>query len=508
MPGTKTDYLNSEAIASRDTAFGEIGKFLSWLPNPDIVLQKSGNSIEVFDELLTDPFVKGCFSSRKAGVLKLEWDLENDNVDEKQQEFFKQILNNLDVYRLIAEMLNAPAYGYQIFELMWDNINGSLIPIDIVQKPARWFNFAYNNDLQFKSANNPMGEPVPVNKFLAVVNEGSYDNPYGSAILSQCFWSAVFKKGGLKFWTKFTEKYGTPWAVGKVPQSFTPAEVDKFLESLTNMVQDGVIVIPDKTDVKLEYPSSTSVDIYERLLLYCKDDISMAFLGHTKAGQSTPGQLGNNHVADDVRSDIVMADKRLIESAINKLIKIIFSVNFSSGQPPKFIMYEESDIDVNLANRDKILWDMGVRFSPDYIKKRHFIEEGDFTIADNPAPNEPPITNIIPTDQPAPTDTITPSDTSADTKFAAEPVVPSGQLIIDKKLEEITSSSKALIGNLTKQVKDYINGKSEFSEAIDGLSKLYPKMNSDELYDQLVKLQFAAELVGRFEVKSELGRKI
>jgi hypothetical protein len=38
-----------------------------------------------------------------------------------------------------------------------------------------------------------------------------------------CYWPLVFKKGGLKFWLAFTEKFGSAFSVGKLPRSATDA---------------------------------------------------------------------------------------------------------------------------------------------------------------------------------------------------------------------------------------------------------------------------------------------
>lgn len=503
MAKSQTDVLNNEAFATRETAFGETAMFLSWLPNPDIILRKAGKQIEVFDELITDPFIKGCLTSRKAGVLKLEWDIDMGKARSTQAEMFKSIFNNMKLYDIINKMLNASALGYQIFEIMWQDVNRMTLPVDLVQKPAQWFLFGMKNELLFRSNNSPFGEPVPPNKFLVVANNQSYNNPYGEAILSSCFWPATFKKGGLKFWMKFTEKFGIPWVVGKVPPNFTEAQSATLLTELSNMVQDGVIITPETVQVDMQFPGTGSIDVFERLIGFCKDEISMAFLGHTKAGQSVPGQLGNGKESGEVREDIIMGDKRLVEDTLNDLIKMVYSLNFPAGEAPKFIMFEESDVDTNLANRDKVLWDMGVRWSPNYIKKRHYLDEGDFTIENTPTPTTSAAIPVAPkATTPLPL-TDTPTDTGIQS-FAQDEVTP-GQQLIDNIQSDILRKSKELIGNLTKPVKDYINGKNDFASAIDGLAKIYPKLNTDELYNELVKMQFAAELVGRFEVKSEKG---
>lgn len=33
-----------------------------------------------------------------------------------------------------------------------------------------------------------------------------------------CFWPVAFKKGGMKFWLRFAEKFGSPWVIGKHPR--------------------------------------------------------------------------------------------------------------------------------------------------------------------------------------------------------------------------------------------------------------------------------------------------
>ena len=126
-------------------------------------------------------------------------------------------------------MLDAVLYGYQPMEVMWGKVGGYLVPVDIVGKPADWF--VYDDEPTScacapSKATACKGEELPARKFLVPRQDASYDNPYGFADLSMVFWPTTFKKGGLKFWVQFTEKYGAPWIIGKHPRSATPAETD------------------------------------------------------------------------------------------------------------------------------------------------------------------------------------------------------------------------------------------------------------------------------------------
>jgi phage gp29-like protein len=191
----------------------------------------------------------------------------------------------------------------------------------------------------------------------------------------------------------------------------------------------------------------------------------------------------------------------MCENAMNDLIDVIFKLNFDNGQPPKFILFEESDVDKDLAERDVMLTNMGVKLSREYYKRKYFLEDNDIEETQEPVLNPAPAP--APTPQSIKLPVINPSENSDDDDGQQFAAIPDGQIIVDAALERTLKSSRELIGNLNKKVKDYINKKTDFTEAIDGLADMYPELNTDELYNKLVSIQFAADLVGRFEVRAD-----
>jgi phage gp29-like protein len=121
------------------------------------------------------------------------------------------LTNQLNMDRLFNEMLDGVLFGWQPLEMMYGWANSALIPLEVIGKPGEWFIFDQDAQLRFRGRENPLkGEELPPRKFLLARQEASYMNPYGFADLSMCFWPTVFKRGGLKFWVTFVEKYGTP----------------------------------------------------------------------------------------------------------------------------------------------------------------------------------------------------------------------------------------------------------------------------------------------------------
>ena len=377
----------SDEIATRKRSinFYSLG---SYLPDPDIVLRKQGKDVKIYRELFCDPHVFACIQSRKAGVLSLEWEINRGLDKTKDAELVEDLLKKLDIHKLINDILDATLFGFQPIEIIWKKIGNYVLPIELKAKPSEWFCFDEENLLKFRTKEHYWGEELPPKKFLCPQNNPSYDNPYGERVLSRVFWPVTFKKGGLKFWVVFTEKYGIPHLIGKHPRGATKEETDNLADLLEEMIQDAIAVIPDDSSVEIqEANKSSSAEIFEKLIDKMNSEISKAILGQTlttEIGASGSYAASNTHMA--VRQDIIDADKKLVEKTINQLIQWIYEINFANAEVPVFELYEPEDVDLTLAQRDKILYDTGVKFTKEYFIKTYGLEEEDFDIREDIIP--------------------------------------------------------------------------------------------------------------------------
>lgn len=381
----------TEEIATRKRALN-FYSLANILPDPDIVLRKQGKDMRIYKELLCDPHVFACVQSRKAGVLSLDWDINRGiDKDENTENIFK-LLKFLDIHKLINDILDSTLYGFQPLEIIWQkNKSGYILPTKIIAKPPEWFCFDDDNNLKFRTKENYYGELLPNKKFLLAQNNPSYNNPYGERTLSRVFWNVTFKKGGMKFWVVFTEKYGMPHLIGKHPRGATKEETNTLADMLEEMVQDAIAVIPDDSSVEIQEASkSSSAEIYEKLIDKMNAEISKAILGQTlttEIGSTGSYAAANTHMA--VRQDIIDSDKKLVESVINQLIAWIYEINFSNAEIPIFEMFAPEDVDLTLAQRDKILSETGVKFTKEYFIKNYGLEDDDFEIREDILPINP-----------------------------------------------------------------------------------------------------------------------
>lgn len=470
----------TEEIATRKGAidFYSLGMYL---PNPDPVLKKQGKDITVYNELLVDAHLGGCVTSRKSGVLSLEWSIDRGKAKSRQAKLIEDVFKNLDIEQIISEILNAPLFGYQVMEVIWENVGNYILPKAIVGKPQEWFVFGEDNELRLRTKANYNGEPVAEKKFLVVQHEATYKNPYGFPILSRCFWPITFKRGGIKFWVIFSEKYGMPFLVGKHPRGTAQSETDKLADMLEAMVQDAIAVIPDDSSVEIIESANkgASADIYAKLLEFCKSEVSIAILGQNLTTEIKGGSYAAAQSHMQVRKDIINADKKLVEKTFNKLIKWIAELNFNSSDLPVFSMWEEEDVDKDLAERDEKLTasleKSGLRLSKRYYQKSYGLEDEDIEasnqqsaasqqqfaerVSDNPFPDQQALDNAI--------DSISPEQLQAQMEGVLKPII------------------------------DLIQEGNNYDEVMEKLIETYPDMDTKAIEKMLARAIFVSELWGR-----------
>ena len=370
--------LTGQAIATRARSL-EGWTMADWLPNPDPVLKALGRDIVVYRELRSDAHVGGCIRRRKAAVLGLEPELDRAGAPARVAKAIEGLLADLPLPAILGELLDAALYGYQPAEITWGRVGALLVPTEIVAKPPEWFCFDAENRLRFRSRDGGLaGQLLPERKFLVARQEPSYANPYGQPDMAMVFWPTAFKKGGLKFWVSFTERYGSPFLIGKQPRSVSAAETEALADRLEAMIQDAVAVIPDDASVEIVEASGKtgSAEVYRELLTFCRSEVSIALLGQnqtTEADATRASATAGLEVARNIRD----GDATMVASVMQQLIDWVVELNWPGSARPRWGLREQEEIDEARPRRDEILVRAGVRFSRAYWMASYGLTEHD-----------------------------------------------------------------------------------------------------------------------------------
>jgi len=494
-------YISNE-IATRDRV--DFTSLLGYLPDPDEILLNTGNTFDVYRKLMVDSQIRACSNSRKAGTKSLLWDI--DKGKENKSKYTKIIKDfyerDLDIDSMNDAILNAPLFGFQPIEIIWGRIGEYILPIELKPKNPEWFMFGPKGELKLLTPGNFLtGEDLPQRKFLTpTYNDinNNYYNPYGDRLLSSCFWPATFKKSGYKWWVTFTEKYGMPYIIGKLPAG-QDQERQGMLDNLKAMAMDAVAVISDDASVEVTgiTGSSNNAELYRTLIESCDAAIAKTLLGQTLTTEGSDKGVGSQalgRVHSGIRDDIILSDKKLVENTHNKLIRWIAEINFGIDTDlPKFEMFEEEDVDLDLAQRDKILKDTGVKFTKSYIMRTYGFEEDDIEEVesvpeskDGFKPEEPNSEDKLKEDK--------------ESEFAEKGEYYTDQII--KQFSDIQLQSQ--IKEALSPVFKLINSANEYNEVLKALDGLNPTMSTVDIEKHLTKVLFIAELLGSKDARDEV----
>lgn len=479
-------------IATRASA-GAMSLGLGLLPDPDPVLRKRGDGAGVLEELTADDMVCTAIQTRKLQTLRRQ-DYEfapgaapGQEPDRAAQALCDALvadLENLDLYTLMAEILDAPYHGFSPIELSWAAEAGRLRLVNAQAKPRAWFGFDDENRFVFRPATGENQVPPP-GKFLLARHFPSYDNPYGLRLLSRCLWPVAFKKGGVQFWMNFAEKFGTPWVVGKTGQGGNEGERQRTLNALLSMVQSAVAVVSGGTEVEIVEPAGKSGDLHRGLVSHWDQAISRILMGQTltasEGAEHGTQALGQTHYA--VLEAYAEADARLLVSTMNELAWTYGQVNAPGVLAPVFGFVEPEDHAAR-ADLDTRLKGLGVRFKAVRMTRTYGLAEDEFTMEGD-----------------------SPADGQGAADFAA--AGGSGFTPEQQALEDLAARVMAEAGGVARDQAARIADIIRRAESMEDLAMLLAEdlavPAGDKFQDLLERAVLAADLWGRFAVRQGGG---
>jgi len=534
-------------IATRSFAIGGYTGFFNYLPDPDPILRKLGQDQTVYKDLLSDDQAGPLYSRRKNLTKSLDWFVEQNDAGDAEVELCETVLTTLEgngckVKDIISQTLNPVGFGYSVFEINFHYFNsGKLLPVAAWEKPREWFLFDNENQLRFRTKDNYEGivikgkdaDPKIAVKFILLQNDPTYENPYGDKALSRCFWPVTFKRGGMKFFSVFIEKYGMPYLFGKLPRGAKEAEHEDLLSKLNNMVQDAVGTGPDDSSLQLiETAGTKSADLYDKYLQRCDNSISKAILGNAlstdiqKSGARAASETG----ATTIEGDIEETDRDFPVTFFNELFKRVIDLNLGTGKYPTFGVKEIDDAKTEFATTDKTISEafnasgQKIKWTKSFLINRYNYDEEEFEIEEassqepgvgGPFPNQQidPITGLPIAKSPDQPITDPELSALADRSLSEgwfkklwnklfnrnielqdpPPLTLADQLadVLPEKLLQF--QAEGVLQPIIELAKNSTN-RDEF---INSLADQFPKMETQEIQDLATKVLFIAGIEGR-----------
>lgn len=429
---------------------------LGRLPNPDEVLRKAGLDQEVYSQIMTDSHVWSKIMDRRSAVSQVTWQIAPVKGGERALALCQQAVASMsgnEDYPLansIVQIQDAVFRGWRALEVVWQNTADGWLPIYLRDIPNRRMIHDGNSWRLLTTENATDGVEFPPYKILMARHASSYDNPYGEAILSRCYWPYIFKHNGLKWWVTLAERYGLPWVIGRLGGEANEAARQELAAKLASLALDAVAVVPQGAEVQIETMQGVSPDVHDRLVRYCNAEISKVIVGQTLTTElDGEGSRAAAQVHSEIRDEIVAGDKRLIGSAMHRLFRWICEVN---------------GVDPALAPK----WE---ELKPE----------------DTPKSNKPVTQRNSQSFA---------SQSQIENQKSKIEYTPEQQAIEDLHQTALQASENAM-NRLLTPVVDMIQDAKSIEEIRDSLFAKYPGMDANELSDILSRAMFLSEIWGR-----------
>lgn len=393
--------LTTELATRRNAGLylGDVGGWLTQLPDPDPVLRKRAEDAEILQELVADDQVTTAMLARKYRVQNCPHYCfrpgapDGKDADAKARLVYERLVADLErtnLRTIISSILDAPFYGMTPLELCWELDGGWWHLRDVVARPYHWFAFDQQNRPLFRGAyGQSCADPVLLSelKFVIAVHQPTYDNPYGLRLLSRCLWPVAFKRGGLQFYAKFVERHGMPWIIGNAPPQAKAGEKREIVADLARMVQDCVAVIPAGADVKFLTAGTTQNQLHEQFLARQDRAISKVLMGQTLTIETDgKNSLAATEAHKGVADDIAEADKAMVADVFNEICWVYARQNVGPDVLAPLFSYEEPQNLLSKAELDLKLKSMGAKWLRPHLEGDYGLKPDEFELEGEGAP--------------------------------------------------------------------------------------------------------------------------
>ncbi|KJR41903.1 protein of unknown function DUF935 [Candidatus Magnetoovum chiemensis] len=454
---------------------------------------------ELFDELEEkDGHLGSALQTRKLAAAGLVWEIlpaSASREDKKIASAAQEMLNYIeDIDLSMLDILDAVGKGFSVQEIMWEISEGQVWIKRLKDIRQKQFTFMSKDAVSetpklITKESRVYGEELIPTKFVVYRHKARSGAVCRGGLIRPCTYLYLFKNYSIKDWVIFNELYAVPMRIGKYRAGTNKEEVEVLKQAVFNLSVDAAAVISDNTVIELlEAQARGETSAFRDLIEFCDKSMSKVVLGHTGSSESTPGKLGSEDQAKEVRQDLLELDARSLMRVIKFQILqpwVIFNYGADKGIP-KFILHYEAAEDLEKTSR---IYKTLVEAGFDGIPKKHVHEqfgipeaqEGEETLkaarsTPSPAAGDSPLAN---------------SAIIANKSIAEHPV----DLIVTR-LENDNAVSTFL-----SPVVKLIESASSLEELQEKIISAYKDLDAAALGNIIQKALAAAEIYGRSEVE-------
>lgn len=256
---------------------------------------------DCFDDLIeVDGHLRGLINGRIDAVAGCDWVIAPGR-DDAQSRLAAAVLddhlrNRVPFREFIEHHLMAPHYGFAATNIVWDYVDGYVLPVEFLNAPHRRFaspteDRAHEIWMIAGETRNELLELVPGEW---AVSRYRSRNPWAGGLMRTGAWWAMIKRWSIRDWQVFAEMFGLPLIIGFYDESAGPGSKQALEDTLKQIGEDGFAVLSDLVEVVIKEAarSGDSSTVYPRIAALAEAQMSKLFAGSTTASD-TGGDVGS-----------------------------------------------------------------------------------------------------------------------------------------------------------------------------------------------------------------------
>lgn len=354
---------------------------LSYIYEPSKLIQKLGG-VQNFDKLKKDTDIYAALDKRLAALLDTK--LKFQDGDPELIKFFEEQITPHE-RQLKQDFFDTQFNGYGVEQIIYAKDRSG--NIDGFQKEEFW-RFEPLPDLIHirlieTSHSEFRNKIMPWGKWVLTTNNGTHYKPTGEPLAEKLIQPWIFKCNGWDLWMDFAKRFANGFMHARIDDEDKKDEVRKSLEKAG---KSAILVTDKESEITLVQASRDS-SLYTLINDRTVASINKAITGETLTStMEDRGGSGSASVHNDVRLEKTMADIALVESAINQIIEQVCAVRGIEGKKlPKAKLIFDPSLNLDLANRDSALKNVGVKFNKKYFVNNYGLNDDEFEIVEEPA---------------------------------------------------------------------------------------------------------------------------
>jgi phage gp29-like protein len=327
-------------------------------------------------------------------------------------------------------MLSCVPHAFSVCELQWGNRGDSIDLVGVNYQHPKKFRFGkpsdpYSDPNELRMLIDPHQAPsfrgiVPENelamanvdgvsitnnpvlrkRFIVLYCKARSGNPARASLQRTLSYLFLFKNYDVKWWISFAEIMLGIRIGSYDPNGLDPEGQKQLLEkALRGLGQDSSAVISKESAIEFkELAGKASTLPYTEIKTWCDDEATEVVLGHTSGTKGTPGRLGGEDMANEVKHEIVESDAKVMDEGItDDIIKTWVDMNF--GQQEEYPYYQTdvtAPVDLSeKADIDTKIQKMGGKLTAKYVKETYGIplaNDDEEILTPQPSSGQAPVT--------------------------------------------------------------------------------------------------------------------